>query len=228
MERGEKASLDPQAAGLVDDEDAERGKPFYQRASFWTGPFLFGLGVLLAIGAGIAWYLVGGFPGDHDEHATVNVPGQQVVELPEGDVRLNHENNATRSGDSTILDDKPDGLDVQVAPAGGGEPLEVDEVPGWTFSATVNDRGHEPFRKIDVPSEGEYVVQATADGLPPLGSPALAKAPAADDNGPEITVGAGPWTPFDSKLAGAVLAGLVIFLLVYGLSLPFKLMGRNR
>lgn len=228
MESGQKAPLDPEAAGLVDDEDSERGKPFHQRASFWTGPFLFGLGVLLAIGAGITWYLVGGFPGDHDEYGAVSVPGREVIELPEGDVRLNHENDATRSGDSTILDDQPEGLAVSVTPAGGGEPLEVEDVPSWLFSSTVDDRGHEPFRKVDVPAEGEYVVEATADGLPPLASPALAKAPAADDAGPEITVGKGPWNPLDSKLAGAILGGLVIFALVYAFSLPFKLFGRNR
>jgi len=228
MESGGKDSLDPQAAGLVTDEDAGLRAPFYQRPSFWTGPFLFGLGILLAIAGGIAWYLIGGFPGDHDEYATVNVPGSGVVELPEGDVRLNHENNATRSGDSTILDDQPDGLAVSVAPAGGGEPLEIEDVPSWLFSSTVDDRGHEPWHKVDVPAAGSYVVEATADGLPPLGSPALAKAPAADDAGPEVTVGKGPWNPVDSKLAGAILAGFVVFLLVYALSLPFKLIRRNR
>jgi hypothetical protein len=227
MESGEKTSLDPEAA-VLDDEDIDRRTPFYQRASFWMGPFLFGLGILLAIAAGIGWYVLGGFPGDHDEYATVNVPGQEVVELPDGEVSLNHENNATRSGDSSHLDDQPEGLTVQVTPAGGGEPLAIDDAPTWLFTATVEDRGHEPFRKVEIPSEGEYVVKATADGLPPLGSPALAKAPAADDEGPEITVGKGPWNPIGSELLGALLAGLVIFLVVYGFSLPFKLIGRNR
>lgn len=222
MESGGKDSLDPQAAGLVTDEDAGLRAPFYQRPSFWTGPFLFGLGILLAIAGGIAWYLIGGFPGDHDEYATVNVPGQEVVNLPAGDVRLNHENNAHTSGDSTILDDQPDGLEVRVTPAGGGEPLEIEEVPSWLFSSTVNDRGHEPYRKVEIPSDGDYLIQATAAGQPPLGSPALAQAPKADDAGPEIAVGKGPWTPFDSKLAGAILAGAAIMLVMLAFTLPFR------
>jgi len=228
VEGGEKGSLDPQTAGLVDDEGgAERTKPFYQRSSFWTGPFLWGSGLVVAVVIGIGWYILGGFPGDHDEYATVNVPGQQVVELPEGDVRLNFENDAFRSGDTSHLEDQPPGLAVQVTPDGGGEPLELEDVPSWLFSSTVDDRGHEPHRKLDVPAEGEYLVQATAEGNPKLGSPALAQAPAADDGGPEIAVGAAPWTPLDSKLAGAILAGLAVFIVVIAFSLPFRLIGRG-
>jgi hypothetical protein len=47
-------------------------KPFYQRGSFWLGPFTWGLGLLLAVGLGIAWYVLGGFPRDHDD---VTPPG---------------------------------------------------------------------------------------------------------------------------------------------------------
>ena len=222
MESGEKMGTDPAARGLAVDDEPDRGKRFYQRGSFWLGPFMWALGLFLAVLIGVGWYILGGFPGDHDEYATVNVPGQEVVNLPAGDVRLNHENNAHTSGDSTILDDQPDGLEVRVTPAGGGEPLEIEEVPSWLFSSTVNDRGHEPYRKVEIPSDGDYLIQATAAGQPPLGSPALAQAPKADDAGPEIAVGKGPWTPFDSKLAGAILAGAAIMLVMLAFTLPFR------
>jgi hypothetical protein len=75
------------------------GKPFYQRGSFWFGRFTWGLGLLLAVGLGIGWYVLGGFPRDHDRYGEVPVPGIAALSLPAGDVRLNFENHATRSGD---------------------------------------------------------------------------------------------------------------------------------
>jgi hypothetical protein len=207
---------------------ASADKPFYQRASFWTGPFTIGLGLLLAVGLGIAWYELGGFPRDHDRYGEVAVPGEAVLALPEGDVRLNFENIAHRSGDSTIIDDQPPGLEVRVTPAAGVEELAVDDVPSWLFGSTSGDRGHEPLAKIDVPSGGDYLVAATADGLGPLKPPPAAGAAAAPqppsvDSGPAVSVGQSPWTPFDSKLAGAILCGVVVMLGILLLTLPFRL-----
>jgi hypothetical protein len=202
-------------------------KPFYQRASFWTGPFTIGLGLLLAVGLGIVWHELGGFPRDHDRYGEVAVPGEAALALPEGDVRLNFENNAHRSGDSTIIDDQPPGLEVRVTPAAGGDELAVDDVPSWLFGSTSGDRGHEPLAKIDVPSAGDYLVATTADGLGPLQPPAAGAAPAPEpptvDSGPAISVGQSPWTPLDSKLAGAILCGVVVMLGILLLTLPFRL-----
>jgi hypothetical protein len=204
-------------------------KPSYRRASFWTGPFSIGVGLLVAVGLAIAWYVLGGLPRDHDRYGEVRVPGEAVFALPEGDVRLYFENHATHSGDSTTLDDRPPGLEVRVTPAGGGGELAVEDVPSWLFSSTSGDRGHEPLGKIDVPSAGEYLVAAGDDasgGLKPAaaaGAAAPAKPPSVD-SGPAISVGQSPWTPFDSKLAGAILCGVVVMLAVGVLFvLPFRL-----
>jgi hypothetical protein len=98
---------------------ASRDRPFYQRASFWTGPFMLLLGVVVGGVLAVGWYILGGFPRDHDKYGEVAVPGTTVIALPEGDVRLNFENHATRSGDSTTLpSDGPAGLG-RVAPRGG-------------------------------------------------------------------------------------------------------------
>src|SRR5262245_44118573 len=118
--------------------------PFYQRASFWTGPFLWGLGVIVGVVLAIGWYTLGGFPRDHDKYGEISVPGQAVLELPKGDVRLNFENHATHSGDSTTLDNRPAGLQVQMSALDGGEPLNIEDVPSWIFSSTSGSRGHEP------------------------------------------------------------------------------------
>src|SRR6266545_5076785 len=206
-------------------EESRARKPFYARGSFWLGPFTWGLGILLAVGLGAAWYALGGFPRDHDKYGEVAVPGQVVLALPKGDVRLNFENHATHSGDSTTLDDRPGGLKVQVTSAASGDPLEIDDVPSWLFSSTSGSRGHEPYGKIDVPSGGNYLVAASADGAPAPPPPKIATVaaqPPSVNDGPAISVGQSPWTPGGSKLLGAILCGVVVLALVLALTLPFR------
>ena len=215
---------------------AAAAKPFYQRASFWMGPFTLGIGLLVAVALAIGWYVIGGLPRDHDRYGEVEVPGEAVLALPEGDVRLNFENHATRSGDSTTLDDQPRGLEVRMTAADGGQPLAVEDVPSWLFSSTSGNRGHEPLGKIDVPHDGNDLVTASADGAgkPKSGGgaggagSAGGEDPPSVDSGPAISVGQAPWTPFDSRLAGAILCGVVVFLVVgVLLVLPFRLFVRD-
>jgi len=199
--------------------------PFYQRGSFWLGPFAWGLGLLVAVGLGAAWYVLGGFPRDHDKYGEVSVPGQAILSLPSGDVRLNFENSAHHSGDSTTLDDRPAGLDVKVTAGAGGEPLKIDDVPSWLFSSTSGSRGHEPYGKIDVPSAGNYLVSASAEGAPAPRPPKIAtvaQQPPSVDDGPAISVGQSPWTPGDSKILGAILCGVAVMALVLAFTLPFR------
>jgi hypothetical protein len=58
----------------VTTNEESSGEPWYASVSFWTGPFTFGLGLLVAIGIGVAWYMLGGLPRDHDEYGSVPVP----------------------------------------------------------------------------------------------------------------------------------------------------------
>jgi hypothetical protein len=208
---------------------AKEDKAFYRRGSFWAGPFTIGVGLLVAVGLAIAWYELGGLPRDHDRYGEVGVPGQAVFALPEGDVRLYFENHATQTGGSTTLDDQPPGLAVRVTRAGGSHELAVENVPSWLFSSTSGDRGHEPLGKVDAPSAGEYLVAASDDRSggpkrPAAGGAAPSAEPPSVDSGPAISVGQSPWTPFDSKLAGAILCGVVVMLAVGVLFvLPFRL-----
>jgi hypothetical protein len=203
-------------------KDETSGEPWYASVSFWTGPFTFGLALLVAVGIGVAWYLLGGFPRDHDEYGSVSVPGQQVLRLPAGDVRVNFENDATGSGDARSIEDRPEGLAVRVAPAAGGRALAVKEVPQWLFVSLSGERGHEPFGKVEVPSAGDYRVQVSADDARGFDSAAVSRF--AQGSGPEITLGERPWSPLDSVLVGAVLAGLAVFLAIVVLTLPLRLM----
>jgi hypothetical protein len=201
-------------------------KPFYQRGSFWLGPFSWGLGLVVAVGLAIGWYILGGFPRDHDHYGEVAVPGQAALSLPKGDIRLNFENHATHSGDSTTLDDRPAGLKVRVTPAGGGQELAIHDVPSWLFSSTSGSRGHEPYGEIDVPSAGDYLVETTDDQAGGFHSGGynliFQEPPPSVDSGPAISVGQSPWTPLDSKLLGAIICGVVVMGLILAFTVPFR------
>lgn len=199
------------------------GAPWYTSASFWTGPFTIGLGLLVAVGIGLAWYMLGGLPGDHDKYGSVSAPGQRVLELPAGDVRLNFENDTTGDGDTRRIQDRPPGMTVRVVPTAGGEAVEVKDVPGWLFLSISGDRGHEPFGKVEIPRPGSYRVQVTDDQSRRF-EPAASRPASGTASGPEIAVGKRPWSPLDSLLLGAILAGLTAFLTVILLTLPVRLL----
>jgi hypothetical protein len=44
------------------------------------------LGVVVGGVLAVGWYILGGFPRDHDKYGEVAVPGTTVIALPEGDV----------------------------------------------------------------------------------------------------------------------------------------------
>jgi hypothetical protein len=212
----------PADEGPIPDGERTGGR-WYSSASFWTGPFTIGLGLLVAIGLAITWYILGGFPRDHDKYGRVSVPGQRVLRLPAGEVRINFENDTTGGGDTKSIQDQPAGLAVRVSPAAGGKQIEVEDVPSWLFSSIRNDRGHEPFAKAEIPSAGSYRVQVTDEQAGGFDSAAARRSAPGTGSGPEITLGQRPWSPFDSDLAGAIVAGLVVFIAVLLLTLPFRL-----
>jgi hypothetical protein len=187
---------------------------WYASASFWTGPFRIGFALALALAIGVTWYTLGGFPRDHDKYGSVSVPGQQVLELPKGDVRINFENDTVGSGDNKSIQDQPRGLAVRVLPTAGGEPIAVKDVPSWLFSSTSGDRGHEPFGKVQIPSAGDYRIRVTDDQAGRFDSAAARRPAHETGSGPEIAFGQRPWSPLDSNLLGAILAGVLIFLAV--------------
>ena len=116
-----------------------------------------------------------------------------LVGPPRGGGAVYFEGAAHRSGDSTILDDPPEGLDVRITSAGGGEELETEDVPSWLFSSMTDDRGHEPYAKVDIPEEGEYLIAATDEATGGFGK--VPQGGAADNTGPEVTLGERPWNP---------------------------------
>ena len=116
----------------------------FSGASFWTGPFLVGLAVILGLGLGGVFYFLEGWPGDHDEYGEVAIPGAVVLKLPEDQVRLNFENHATQSGDTTSVDDQPEGLaglkpTVGLVSRTGIIPISVSQDTAGPMGRTVAD-----------------------------------------------------------------------------------------
>lgn len=89
------------------------------------------------------------------------VPGEGTLSRPAGKVTINYEEQ--RKGRST--DDSgakgwpgiPDGLDITIRPAGGGEPFPIERSRGFVEYATMRQIGSR-FGHVQVPAAGEYAV----------------------------------------------------------------------
>jgi hypothetical protein len=170
----------------------------------WVLALVVGSTVVIAIVVGVLWYVIGGWPRDHDRYGKVAIPGRQTLELPKGEVRLSFEGRATGGGSTRSLEDPPEGLNVRVRPLGGERRLEVESVSRSLYSVLSGDRGHEPYGKVEVPAAGRYRVQTGARGA---GSGA-------------ITAGPPLWNPAGSRVAGAVLAFIATLVALSLLELP--------
>ena len=168
--------------------------------------------VVAAVVVGVLWYVIGGWPRDHDRYGKLTIPGRETLELPEGEVRLSFEGNVSGGGETRTLEDPPEGLRVKVSRR--GRELEVESVPSFLYSVMVGDRGREPHGKVDVPEAGRWRVEATARGSSPGG---------------RITAGPELWNPLGSRAVGAVAIAVASFLVLFVLfELPLLLaLGRR-
>jgi hypothetical protein len=165
--------------------------------SRWLFVLTIGSTVLVAIVLGVVWYTIGGWPRDHDRYGTLPIPGRATLELPKGEVRLSFEGNVS-GGQTSILEDAPAGLRVQVSRR--GRELEVESVPSFLYSVASGDRGHEPYGKVDVPEAGRWRVETSAQATSASG---------------RITAGPELWNPLGSRAVGAVAIAVAAFLVLF-------------
>lgn len=152
----------------------------------WISLGLLLTGALLAF----VWWLIGGLPfGDHDRYAAIPVPGSDTVELPEGDVRLHYQESGIPTEESA---ETPEGLEVRVT-SRDGRPVRVERISENLFSVTVEDTGHVPYGRLDVPRAGTYTFNVEL----PRGSVTRAD--------PLIAVGEPPINPFGAPIVGAIV-----------------------
>jgi hypothetical protein len=98
------------------------------------------------------------------------VPGDGTVSLPAGKVIINYEEQrkgrtTDDDGGSKAWPGVPDGLEVTVRPAGGGEPLSIDRPRGIHEYANLRTIGSR-YGHIEVVAAGDYtftVAPFTAD-----------------------------------------------------------------
>lgn len=178
----------------------------------WVVPVTIGSSALIAIIIGVLWYVIGGWPRDHDRYGAVPIPGQQTVRLPEGEVRLSFEGQATGGGETSTLEDPPPGLEVRISQFGDRR-LEIESVSSSLYSITSGDRGHEPYAKTESPAAGRYQVRTTAQASSATG---------------RITLGPALWNPLGSRVAGAVMAAAAVMLVLLLIEVPLLLLIRRR
>ena len=167
---------------------------------------------VIAIVLGVLWYLVGGWPRDHDRYGSLAIPARETLALPKGEVRLSFEGNVSGGGQTRTLEDAPEGLRVRVSRR--GHELKVESVPSFLYSIASGDRGREPYGKVEVPEAGRWLVQTSARRASPGG---------------RITAGPELWNPLGSRAAGAVALAAAAFLVLFLLfELPLLLALRSR
>lgn len=84
------------------------------------------------------------------------IPGETTVALPAGKVKINYDEK--REGRE--LDDwrgMPDGLEVTIKPAGGGDAIDIERPRGHSEFAGGGRIG-ERFGHVELPAAGDYVV----------------------------------------------------------------------
>jgi hypothetical protein len=178
----------------------------------WVAPVVVTTTVVIAMALAVAWYVIGGWPRDHDRYGAVPIPGQRTLELPKGEVRLDFEGAVSGGTETRTLEDPPPGLQVGVRSRGGRE-LEVEDVPGSLYGIFTGGRGHEPFGKVDVPEKGRYIMRTSAERA---------------SAGGEITAGPELWNPLGSRLLGALAVFVAALLMLFLLDLPFILLAGRR
>ena len=169
--------------------------------------------VLTAVVVGVLWYLIGGWPQDHDRYGKVEIPGQKTLTLPKGEVRFSFEGTVSGGGQTRTLEDPPEGLEVRVRPRRGRR-LKVEEVSSSLDANNVGDRGREPLAKVETPERGRYRIRTVAEGASPGGL---------------VTAGPELWNPLGSRVLGALgifLASLIVLFLLF--ELPILFFARSR
>jgi hypothetical protein len=99
-------------------------------------------------------------------YGEVAVPGECSVTLPEGKVIVSYRESikAGVSGNEEIAFSAPASLEVEIRPAGGGEPLKLKTTIGDSTTVTKGDPPWATTKVGTVQAEsGDYLLSARAD-----------------------------------------------------------------
>lgn len=112
---------------------------------------------------------------DAAKHGSFAIPGESVVELPQGRVRIYYEKAEGEPGDDSGFK-PPDSLQVKVASADSGEELPVrHKLPFGEAAHETAQFGRSYVGRIEVQSAGRYRVEASVETDDPSPHLALGK-----------------------------------------------------
>ncbi len=169
-----------------------RGRGQRDEVSWFLRVFVPVAVAVLGLVVAVFWILSGGWPRDHDEIATLKVPGSKTAKLDSGELRLYFQESGLGDGEGA---EAPTGLSVEVISAAGGvEPLQVETVPSFTLSGQEDGVAHEPYGKVEISEPGAYRFVTSAE-----------VASTAEVDTPQVTVGKSPWRPANSVALGALM-----------------------
>ncbi|MCB9893087.1 MAG: hypothetical protein H6839_01400 [Planctomycetes bacterium] len=162
-----------------------------QKVTPHWGWFLLAPAVLVLGGIAASVLMVGGIMSVASGMEHVDVPGERVVLIPEaGDQTIYYESSGFQAS-------PPAGLNLEITPEGGGEPLELQQ-PVGNVTYNVNGVSGRNFKRVYIPKPGRYKFSATL----PLGA-----------TGGQIAFGGNPGGKIVGSLLGFFGIGGVSFLL---------------
>jgi len=89
------------------------------------------------------------------------VPGEGKVQLPRGTVKVNYEEKRMGRSVEDSWSGIPEGLEITLRPAGGGDPLPIDR-PRGTNEYAGGGRIGSRYGDVQIPVAGEYVATVAA------------------------------------------------------------------
>jgi hypothetical protein len=127
-----------------------------------------GVVLFLAVDVWILWRVFGG-GSRAARYGWTAAPGEVMLDLPEGKLRLTYQESVhSGGGEGTIDFDPPPGLNVTVAPFGGGAALELKKATGHNASTIAaffpgGPRSRVRIGTVQVPAAGQYVLRVEGD-----------------------------------------------------------------
>ena len=120
----------------------------------------------------LIWWFFFRRPARAGRFATIEVPGEEIVELPPGTARLTYRVAIDRTQQSLGKLEVPDALQVAVESAEAGDAVQVERIPVRTQFRSLRRRTVQAqFGSLQVPAAGRYTVSAS-------GAPAGSENPA--------------------------------------------------
>ena len=101
--------------------------------------------------------------GTASKLGTVPAGTEETLELPAGEVKISYaESTSPPHEDERLMFFAPEGFEVSVTPADGGDPLEIQDPGRVMVGKSPGPVAWREIAKVEIPAAGAYVVSSTA------------------------------------------------------------------